>query len=229
MRHRKQSEVFHSLDRKQKLQYILDYYKGWFFIAFVAVLFLYYVGDTVWQSHQTIDLQGFFVNDEHNLFPAKKLMEDFSACAGTPGGHRIAFEDSLFVNLESGSEYHAASQSKIVAYTAAKELDFLVVPRDLAEYYAHSFVLRDLTNLIPPDLAKTTAGDLISLPDGTGLQKACLLDLRQSRFLSGTPYAEEAYCLLVLDYTKRGEAVSDFLRYAYNAYDASHPVEPDKN
>ena len=81
MSYHKKNTVFHSLNRKQKVRYILDYYKGWFFIAFVAVLFLYYIGETVWQSHQAIDLQGFFVNDEHNLFPAKELMEDFSVYA----------------------------------------------------------------------------------------------------------------------------------------------------
>ncbi len=215
MRNRKRNEIFHKLDKKQKIRYILDYYKGWFFIAFVAVLFLYYVGETVWQSHQTIDLQGFFVNDEHDLFPAGQLMDDFASYAKTPKGHRIAFEDSLFVNLESGTEYHAASQSKIVAYTAAKELDFLVVPRELAEYYARSFVLRDLTEVLPEDLTGTVAGDLVSMADGTGMEKACLLDMRQSKFLRGTPYAEDGYCMLVLDYTKRGEAVRDFLEFAY--------------
>lgn len=215
MSYHKKNTVFHSLNRKQKVRYILDYYKGWFFIAFVAVLFLYYIGETVWQSHQIIDLQGFFVNDEHNLFPAKELMEDFSVYTDTPRGHRIAFEDSLFVNLESGTEYHAASQSKIIAYTAAKELDFLVVPRELAEYYARSFVLRDLTSLLPPELAGSVSDDLTFMKDGTGKEKACLLDLRQSRFLAGTPYAEDGYCLLVLDYTGRSEAVMEFIRYAY--------------
>lgn len=215
MARNKNSEIFHSLSRKQKVRYILDYYKGWFFLAFVALLLLYYIGDMVWQSHQTIDLQGFFVNDEHNLFPAKTLSEEFSVFTGTPGSHRIAFEDSLFVDLESGSEYHAASQSKIVAYTAAKELDFLVAPRELAEYYAASFVLYDLTELLPQELSGAVSGDLVFMPDGTGQEKACLLDLKQSRFLKDTPYADSGCCLLVLGSTSRSAAVADFIRFSY--------------
>lgn len=215
MTRKKDRQVFQSLTRKQKVRYILDYYKGWFFIAFAALLILYYIGDMVYQSHQEIDLQGFFINDDHNLFPAKKLISDFSGYARTPRGHRIAFEDSLFVDLDSGTEYHAASQSKVVAYIAAKELDFLVVPKDLAEHYIPSFVLRDLRDVLPAELSQSLAGDLSYAKDGTGAEKACCLDLKRSRFLEGTPYAESGYCLLVLDYTSRTDAVTSFIRYAY--------------
>lgn len=207
--------VFRSLNRRQKLRYILDYYKGWFFIAAVALLIIFYVGEMLMQSRQTVDLQGFFVNDQYNLFPAKELMNDFSDYADTPRGHRIAFEDSLFVDLNSGTEYHAASQSKIVAYIAAKELDFLVVPRDLAKYYASTFVLRDITGLLPDELQETLSGDLTFMEDGTGTNKACFLDLKQSRFLAGTPYEESGYCLMVPDYTTRGDSITSFIRYAY--------------
>lgn len=215
MTDRNNREIFRSLNRRQKLRYILDYYKGWFFLAAVALLITFYVGETFLQSHQTIDLQGFFVNDQYNLFPVKELMADFSQYAGTPRGHRIAFEDSLFVDLNSGTEYHAASQSKIVAYIAAKELDFLVVPKDLAEAYTPSFVLRDMTELLPAELEKNVSGDLTYRKDGTGTEKACFLDLKQSRFLSGTPYEESGYCLMVLDYTTRDSSVTSFIRYAY--------------
>lgn len=208
-------QVFRSLTPRQKLRYILDYYKGWFFIGAVALLITFYMGDLLQQSSQTVDLQGFFVNDQYNLFPAKKLSNDFSDYAGTPRRHRIAFEDSLFVDLNSGTEYHAASQSKIIAYIAAKELDFLVVPRDLARYYAPTFVLKDLTELLPEELAGTLSGDLTFMEDGTGSRKACYLDLKQSRFLAGTPYEESGYCLMVLDYTTRSNSVASFIRYAY--------------
>lgn len=208
-------QVFRSLTPRQKLRYILDYYKGWFFIGAVALLITFYMGDLLQQSSQTVDLQGFFVNDQYNLFPAKKLSNDFSDYAGTPRRHRIAFEDSLFVDLNSGTEYHAASQSKIIAYIAAKELDFLVVPRDLARYYAPTFVLKDLTELLPEELAGTLSDDLTFMEDGTGSRKACYLDLKQSRFLAGTPYEESGYCLMVLDYTTRSDSVASFIRYAY--------------
>ncbi len=211
-------ETLKTLTFSQKLRFIRDYYKGYFFLGFVLLLLLFYMGDLYYKSHQIIDLQGFFVNDRQNLFPADRLIQEFSDYSGTASNHRIAFEDSLFVDLDSGSEYHAASQGKIVAYTAARELDFLVVPQDLAMYYANSFSLYDLEDLLSEDdaLQALTRNDLIYVTDGTNTRKACCLNLQASRFLQDPAYdGMDAYCLLVLSYTTRTKALRTFLRYAY--------------
>lgn len=211
---KKDRETLKTLNWKQKIRFILDYYKGLMFVFFASCLLLFYIGDMVYQSHQVIDLQGFFVNDQLNRFPAKELMKDFSAYRHTPRGHRIAFEDSLFIDLDSSNEYNAASQSKIVAYVAAKELDFLVAPEDLAKYYADSFSLYDLNGLIPEELADALKEDLYMAKDGTGTMKACGLNLRGSRFFQ-EPGDDADYYLLVLSYTSRTDAIKEFIRYAY--------------
>lgn len=215
---KKDRETLKTLSPRQKLRFIFDYYRGLFFLAFAFFLLLFYIGDMIWQSHQVIDLQGFFVNDRQNLFPAKELILDFSSYYGTPHGHRIAFEDSLYVDLDSGSEYHAASQGKIVAYTAARELDFLVAPKELAFYYAESFPLYDLELLLAdePQLLTKVQNHLISTTDGTGTKKACCLELDTSRFLQNPAYdGSDSYCLLVLSHTSHAQAMISFLRYAY--------------
>ncbi|MCI8658810.1 MAG: hypothetical protein HFG54_00980 [Lachnospiraceae bacterium] len=216
---KKDRETLKALSLRQKLGFIFDYYKGLFFLAFILLLLLFYIGDMLWQSHRVIDLQGFFVNDRQNLFPAGELIRDFSAYQHTPRGHRIAFEDSLYVDLDSGSEYHAASQGKIVAYTAARELDFLVAPKELALYYAKSFPLYDLEQLLAdePDLLARVQADLITAKDGNGTAKACCLELKASRFLKNPAYdGTDSYCLLVLSYTPHTQAMVSFLRYAYS-------------
>ena len=129
-------ETLKALTFRQKIRFFMDYYRWSFFLFLVLLLLLFYIADAISESRQTIDLQGFFINDRQNLFPAEKLIEDFSEYQNVEPGHRIAFEDSLFIDLDSGSEYHAASQSKLVAYVSARELDFLVAPEDLAKYYA---------------------------------------------------------------------------------------------
>lgn len=215
---KKDRETLKTLSPRQKLGFIFDYYRGLFFLAFVLLLLLFYIGDMVWQSHRVIDLQGFFINDRQNLFPAGELIRDFSSYYGAPNGHRIAFEDSLYVDLDSGSEYHAASQGKIVAYTAARELDFLVAPKELALYYAETFPLYDLELLLAdnPDLLSLVQNHLISTQDGTGAKKACCLELDTSRFLQDPAYdGTDSYCLLVLSYTPHTQAMVSFLRYAY--------------
>lgn len=209
-------DTLKTLNFRQKIRFILDYYKGQMFILFVCLLFLFYIGDLVYQSSQIIDLQGFFINDRQNLFPAKDLMDDFSDYHQTPSGHRIAFEDSLYVTLGSSNEYNAASQEKIVAYVAAKQLDFLIAPEELAQYYAESFLLYDLETLLPDPLCTQLQEDFYYAKDGTGQEKACGLNLRRSRFLENPVYDNtEDYYLLVLSYTPRTSAVVSFIEYAY--------------
>ena len=76
---KKDRETLKTLTFRQKIRFILDYYKGQMFALFVCLLFLFYIGDLLYQSSQIIDLQGFFINDRQNLFPAEELIEDFSA------------------------------------------------------------------------------------------------------------------------------------------------------
>ena len=213
---KKDRETLKTLNFRQKVRFILDYYKGQMFILFVCLLFLFYIGDLVYQSSQVIDLQGFFVNDRQNLFPAEDLIQDFSAYQQTPSGHRIAFEDSLYVTLGSSNEYNAASQEKIVAYVAARQLDFLIAPEELAKYYAKSFLLYDLEDLLPEPLCSQLKEDFYYAKDGTGQEKACGLNLRRSRFLKNPVYdGAEDYYLLVLSYTPRTNAMVSFIEYAY--------------
>ena len=210
-------ETLKALPFRQKLGFLADYYRWVILLLLILFLLFYYVGDLVWQSHQTIDLQGFFLNDRQDLFPARKLTAEFSDYQNTPSGHRIAFEDSLYVDLDSSSEYNAASQGKLVAYIAARELDFLVAPEELARYYAQSFLLYDLEELLPASLAEYLQEDFYYAADGTGKEKACGLNLCRSRFLQDPAYdGKEQYYLLVLSYTPHTDAMVSFIRYAYN-------------
>ena len=201
---------------RKKIRYIWDYYRWTFFLLAAAGLLLFYIGDMVYKSSQTIDLQGFFINDSQNHFPAGRISEDFSEYAKTAPGHRIAFDDSLLIDLDSGRHYHTSSQSKLMAYIAAKELDFLVAPESLARFYARSFPLLDFNQLLPADLKDRLREDLIFGTDDTGKQKAWGLDLRHSRFLEepGNPPGEPYY-LLILSYTPHSGTLISFLHYSY--------------
>ena len=53
---KKDRETLKTLNFRQKVRFIFDYYKGQMFILFACLLFLYYVGDLIHQSSQVIDL-----------------------------------------------------------------------------------------------------------------------------------------------------------------------------
>ena len=64
---------------KQRAGYILHYYRFWFIGLALLLLVGFYIGDAVIQSHKEILLQGFFTNDEYNLFPAERIEQDYAA------------------------------------------------------------------------------------------------------------------------------------------------------
>ena len=84
-----------SLPFRQKIRFILDYYKGAFFIFLCLCLLGYYLGDMWLETRRDTVLEGFFSNDDENLFPAQKLADDFSAYLGLAKGQHIIFDDSL--------------------------------------------------------------------------------------------------------------------------------------
>ena len=102
---------------KQRAGYILHYYRFWFIGLALLLLVGFYIGDAVIQSHKEILLQGFFTNDEYNLFPAERIEKDYAATQTLTRQQRIVFDDALYIDLGGeASEYTAASNGKLTAY-----------------------------------------------------------------------------------------------------------------
>ena len=216
---RKDWETLKRLSFSQKLRFLFDYYRGRLFLLLCLCLAGFYIWDAACQASRQTVLEGFFTNDDLNQFPAQDIAEDFSKTLGLTSRQQVIFDDSLYVVRGSSVDYHTASQSKIVAYVAAKELDFLVTTRELAEYYSASLPVYDLEELLPEKLFDTLEGQMYYGTDASGAAKACAVSLAGSRFQpSKAPEkgeAEASHYLMVLSYTEHADTVIDFLRYAF--------------
>ena len=205
-----------TLPPKQKFYYIIDYYKGYFFVLLCLCLLGYYIAGAVIEIRNDTVLEGFFSNDDENLFPAKEISREFSAHLGLGPRQQVIFDDSLYVIPESSAEYNAGSQGKIIAYIAARELDFLITTRDLVEMYAPSCPVQDLEELLPDDLLERLQGQFLYGIDGSGTFKACGVSMEGSRFTKDSEAQKEApHYLMVFSYTQHKEALLRFLRYAF--------------
>ena len=212
----KDLETMKSLPFRKKLGFIFDYYKGYFFILLCLCLLGYYIGETVAEIRNETVLEGFFCNDDEDLFPAKALARDFSAYLGLGKGQQVIFDDTLYVIPQSGAEYNTASQGKVVAYIAARELDFLVTTRELVESYAPNCPVMDLELFLPADMRERLQGQLLYMADGSGEVKACGLSMDGSRFTKDSQAQKEApHYLMVFSYTRHQDAMLQFLRYAF--------------
>lgn len=217
--------ILRSLTLRQKLRFCVDYYRGYLFLFLICCLALFYIGDLVVQSRKDTVLHGFFTNDDYNLFPAGTISGDFSKQLDLKPDQQVIFEDSLYVEIGSGKDYTTSSQSKILAYISARELDFIVTTEDLMHYYSSSFLLYDLEELLPEDMAGQLAGQLYHGKDGAGENKACALNLAGSRFLtSPLPAGAPGYYLMVLSYTGHQDAITAFIQYAFE-HPTSAPFE----
>ena len=209
-------ETLRRLSPLQKIRFLLDYYRGYALALLCLCLIGFYIGDAFLQSRRETVLEGFFTNDDENLFPAGTIAEEFSAELGLTSGQQVIFDDSLYVKPGSSFDYHTASQGKIMAYISARELDFLVTTADLAEYYSRSFPLMDLEEFLPDHLLTRLRGQLYYSQGPDGAAKAFAVSLKGSRFAKKAASDQTApHCLMVFSYTDHTEAMIRFLEYAF--------------
>lgn len=212
----KDRETLKTLSPRQKIRFILDYYKGYGFVFLCLCMIVFYLGDAWMQTRQDTVLEGFFTNDEDNLFPAGSIAKEFSRFLNLSSGQQVIFDDSLYVQIGSSIDYHTASQGKIVAYVSARELDFLVTTKELMEYYSQSFPVYDLEQLLPDRLMKDLEDQLYYAKTADKTVKACAVSLENSRFAKGTASPRTApYYLMVFSYTQHQDAMIRFLEYAF--------------
>lgn len=199
-----------------KLGYLFSYYKGWFALLLVAALFGGYIADLVIQGQKEIVLQGFFTNDEHGLFHGSELEREFGTWLGLEKQQRIVFDDGLYVDLHGeATEYSAASNGKIIAYMATRELDFVVTSREVYEHFASDVPLADVAQLLPEELKDRLAPCLAAAagPEGEAISGA--LELSQSRFLRDTDVPAGSYYLFVPYHVPHPQALEEFIRFCF--------------
>ena len=212
----KDRKTLKTLTFRQKIRFIKDYYKGPFFVFLCICMIGFYAWDVWMTTQRETVLEGFFTNDDQNFFPAKKLTEEITQLFQLNSDQQVLFDDSLHVMLGSHDEYHTSSQSKILAYISARELDFLVTTEELTQYYCPNVPIYDLEELLPAELLEKLDGQLYYATDGSGEYKACAVSLANCRYVKGKLADDAApHYLIAFSYTKHPEALVRFLEYAF--------------
>lgn len=215
--YKREREKLSTMKAGEKLSYLFTYYKGWAIGFLLLCLLVGYVADAVVQSGKEIVLQGFFTNDEYDLFPAGELQKEIGDLLGLQKGQRVVFDDDLYVDLDGQArEYSAASNGKIIAYMAVGELDFVVASRSVFEHYAGDVPLKDIGALLPEELEQRLAPWLVEGNDGDGKTGFVALDMAQSRYLRDSELVGEGEYFLFVPYSApHGEAIAEFIAYCF--------------
>ena len=213
-----------------KIGYIFTYYWKWMLLTLVVLMFCGYVGDAIVQAHKETVLEGFFTNDEYDLFPAGDLEREFAAVLELGKGQRVIFDDSLYIGLDGiAREYSAASNGKIIAYMATQELDFVVTTETVYSYYAEDVPMADLETVLSPELFAALEDYLVEGTDPDG--KACFtgVDMSQSRYVAGRDKADagaERYIMFVPYNAPHIEMLNTYLGYCFASITGAEPLRP---
>lgn len=181
----------------------------------------FYIGDVVVQSQKEILLQGFFTNDEYNLFPAESIQKDYAATQALTRRQRIVFDDALYIDLGGeASDYTSASNGKLIAYTLTHELDLVVTSDEVLAYYKDNMPMRDLRELLPEELQRQLGSALCMETNAEGETVCVAVDMTGSRFVAGTgadtdPRVAHTYYLFVPESAPHTQQIAEFLRYAF--------------
>ena len=216
-----EAEKLRPMNAKQRAGYILHYYRFWIAGVLLLLAVGFYIGDVVVQSQKEILLQGFFTNDEYDLFPAEKIEKDYAATQDLTKRQRIVFDDALYIDLGGeASDYTSASNGKLVAYTVTHELDFVVTSDEVLAYYKDQMPMRNLREILPADLQQQLGGALYTATDSEGRQSCIAVDMTGSRFVAGTgadadPTVQHTYSFFVPAVSPHPEQIVQFLRYSF--------------
>ena len=220
--HDTESAKLRTMKFGEKIGYIFTYYWKWMLLFLIVVMFCGYVGDAVVQAHKEIVLEGFFTNDDDNLFPAGELEKDFSATLGLSKKQAVVFDDSLYISQDGGAtEYSAASNGKIIAYMATQELDFVVTTEAVYDFYKEDVPMADLGKLLTPELYAQLEAYLIEGVDPDGNPFFTGLDMSQSRYVAGAGADKDEritgrYVLFVPYSAPHREMLNEYLAFCFS-------------
>lgn len=212
----KEKEKLRPLGFKQRLSYITTYYTRYFVLFLIFCLFAGYIGDVLVQSRKEIVLQGFFTNDDYNMFPASQMEKEYAATLNLSKGQRIVFDDSLYFDLEGNAdEYTAASNGKVIATMAVNQLDFMVTTRPVLEHFRGEVPMKDLEAFLPQDILQAVQDQLVLGLDENGEEAYVAISMSSSRYLKNKQSQDEFF-LFVPYRNPNEEALLHFLRYCFD-------------
>lgn len=220
--HDTESEKLRTMKFGEKIGYIFTYYWKWMLLLLIVVMFCGYVGDAVVQAQKEIVLEGFFTNDDYNLFPAGDLEKDFTATLDLSKKQAVVFDDTLYISQDGGAtEYSAASNGKIIAYMATQELDFVVTTEAVYDFYREDVPMADLGKLLTPELYARLEAYLIEGTDPDGNPCYTGLDMTQSRYVAGTGADQderitERFILFIPYSAPHTEMLNEYIAYCFS-------------
>lgn len=173
---------------QDKLWYIWEYYKFHIGGVLIAILMIYVVASSIYNTTIHPGLYCVIVNNRSsqslNLAPLEHEFHDFMEF----NKKQPVYVESMFISYgDDATEYSYASMAKISALVASRDLDILIGDQETIDHYAFMDGLTDLSQLLPADILSVIESRLSYSTGSNGQSLSVSLDI------SGTDLAESMY------------------------------------
>lgn len=162
------------LSFKGKLQYFWDYYKFVLVILLVIVIIVW-LGVDIYKGKQIkTGLYVMTLNSSLSDMEDSPFTTGFSKSAGfDKTGEVVTFDTSASINLDQQDTMTMSSITKVMAVMSTGELDVMIMPQDVYEYYAKAGALADWKDVLSPEdyekykdkMVQTKADDTTTMND----------------------------------------------------------------
>lgn len=185
--HLTEREKLQTMNFRDKLWYIWNYYRFHMIAAVLAIIVAVNVGTVIYHSTFHTALHCMIINsrDEEGL-NSEPLEKDFASWAGLGKKEEIVSESTFLSFGDDVSEYIYASMAKISALVAAKDLDIMICDNETLDHYSSMDGFLDLETILPEEILDAEKDRLYYTENGDGVRHAYAIDI------SGTSFADDS-------------------------------------
>lgn len=214
---REETKKLKEMSAQDKLWYIWEYYKFHIAGVLAAVLVVYIIATSIYNSTIHPGLYCMILNNQAaRELDTSILEEDFHDLMGF-GKKEPVYVESMFITYgDRATEYSYASMAKVSALVASRELDVITGDRENIDHYTALDGLADLRQLLPADILSAVEDRLLYAQDSTGQSVATSLDISQTEFARSLPLTDEAAGLAVINNSTHTDTAIALIRYIFD-------------
>ncbi len=192
------------MSTKDKLWYILEYYKFHIIAILLFLSVLWVIGSSIYRQTFTTRLIFAIVNDysggNSSMDPLESGLKEALGCGKKD---LIEINSNLFIKTDESqsSEYNYASMAKVAALAAGKDLDIMIADAKTLEYYGSQNAFADLKELLPKDLVELAEKEdlFLYINNENGQPVPAALSLSSTDFASMTgAVIQEPYLAVIV-------------------------------
>ncbi len=216
---RELGETLKPMPWKKRIDHLWTYYKSVLVVAAIIICIIAIVITGVTNANRVVMVSGALVNADVGLDGRAYLTDGFQEAMGEDAAGDTDITNVYFENPETTQEIEQTynAMMRVVAMTAAQELDYYICDKVGMETYLGHDMFLDLTQVLTAQELEQFADDLIYMTyEETGETIPVAINLRNTAFGKRFSPAEKNHYLSFAGNTPRMEACRNIWQHIKN-------------